>query len=26
MATHTEPLIDEATQIIAKILKKGVKI
>ena len=26
MATHTEPLIDEATEIIAKILKKGVKL
>jgi 7-keto-8-aminopelargonate synthetase-like enzyme len=26
MATHTEPIIDEATAIIAKVLKAGVKI
>ena len=26
MATHTEPIIDEATEIIARILKQGVKI
>ena len=26
MATHTKPLIDEATDIIARVLKQGVKI
>ena len=26
MATHTEPVIDEAAEIIARILKQGVKI
>ena len=26
MATHTEPIVDEATEIIARVLKAGVKI